>query len=155
MGAGPFHNINQLVPIGDISERQGLYRRPGDNQRIKILITHIIQLPIKTAQIGRLGVAWRIAGGRHQDHLDLQWRISEQPCKLDLSVLFLRHQIQQQQPQWTDILLCGGLLGDDVDGFGLERIKCWQIIWNTNWHNLFTGPTTDPLLSGPYTGFFQ
>ena len=72
MGPRPVHDLGQLIPVGDLLEGQPLDRRAGHDQRIKKLVTHILEPPVETAKIARLGMARGIARRRHQDQFDLQ-----------------------------------------------------------------------------------
>ena len=91
----PFHDLRQLLPIGNIFKRQLLDGGTGHDQRVKKVITHIIKATIIAPKIAGLGVTRRIAGCCHQDHLGLQRRVTKQARKLDFGILLLWHQIQQ------------------------------------------------------------
>ena len=91
----PVHDLGQLVPIGNLLERQPFDGRTGHNQRIEILVTHILKPAIEATKVARLCMARRIACRRHQDQLDLKRRVAEQAGKLDFRVLLLWHQVEK------------------------------------------------------------
>ena len=130
----PVHDLGQLFPIGDLFEGKPLDRRAGHDQRIEELILHILKAPVEAAQIGRLGMARRVARRGHQDQFDLQRRIAEQAGELDLRLLLFRHQVQQEQPQRPDILTKRLFLRHHIDLLGKQVFEGWQIVWHLDGH---------------------
>ena len=104
MGLGPVHDLTQLVPIGDLLERQMLDRGAGDDQPVEFLIPHLLEGAVEGFHMGGGGVACLVFRHADQMQVDLQWRGPDQPRKLGFGLDFLRHQVEQRNLQRPDIL---------------------------------------------------
>jgi hypothetical protein len=90
---------------------------------------------LKATQIARFRVSRRVARGRHQDHFYLQRGVAKKPGKLDFRVPFLWHQIEQQQAQWSDVLMHRLFLRHDINLLGMQCLEGWQIVWHFYGHS--------------------
>ena len=86
-------------------------RRAGDNEPVKFIATggNLGKGTVKTIHMRGGCVAGLMLTHSDQAQIDLQRGRADQTRKLNFGLNFLRHQIKQGNPQWSNILP-GGLI---------------------------------------------
>ena len=93
-------------------------------------------MDIELVDVALAGVR-RLVGLRHQEGaVHLQRCVGERAQKLELRVFLQRHQIQDQDLQWADVLGQRALFIHYEDIFLFKDRLCGQIILNANRHDL-------------------
>ena len=115
---GPIHDGAQLVPIIHVFEFDMFHRSTGDNKPVEVLILHLIEGAVKLRHVPAVGVCRSMGGGLQQHDIQLQGGIAQLAHQLCFGIDFRRHEIEDHQPQWTDILMRGTALAHNVYVFG-------------------------------------
>ena len=130
----PFHNGTQLVPIGNLFKLHLLHRSAGDNHSVKVLLANILKNLIEFEQVVGRGIFGGVGSGLQKLHIHLKRRIAEHTQQLAFGINFFRHQIENQNPQSTDVLRACAFFGHDKDVFLLKRVPCRKVVGNIDWH---------------------
>ena len=67
----PLKYLRQFRPVGHILERQPLDRCAGDDQRVKKLVSNIVEPAVEAPQIAWFCMPRCVGSRRHQDQFDL------------------------------------------------------------------------------------
>ena len=111
MSLGPVENLREFVPIGDVLERQGLNRRTGNDEAVKLAILNLIPGMVEGDEVILRRVARHMAADAHQSQLHLQRRRADKAGDLGFSLDLVRHQIEQRNPHRANILTrCDGFI---------------------------------------------
>ena len=134
MALRPVEDFHQFRPVIDLIKRHCFDRCTSDQDRVKELITNIIKPAIIAAQIPLFGIFGRIAGCCHQRQFNLQRRVAQQPRKLNFRFFLFRHQIEQQDTQWPDILTHRFIADDQIDVFFFQNGTGRKVMLNFDGH---------------------
>ena len=74
---GPFHDLQQLLPIVHLVEIQILHRSTGDDETVEIPSFDRLKCGIERFQVIFIRVLGLVAGGPQQFHLNLQRRVGQ------------------------------------------------------------------------------
>src|SRR6266498_2031098 len=91
-----------------------------------------------------------MSGGMKQRDFDLQRRIGKQPQQLCFRCDFGWHEIQDRNPQWTNILVNGALFVHNENIFLFERGPSGKGGWNFYRHgrsSMYTGKQVDKAIA--------
>ena len=113
-----------------------LHRRTGDDEAVEILVLNVLKGPVEGNHVLLGGILGLMGGHLNQEELHLQRGIAQQAGQLGFRGDLCGHEIQQADPQGTNLLgFCPGL-GHHKDVFPLQNASGWEIIGNTNGHFL-------------------
>ena len=94
VGAGPLHDLAQLVPIVHVSEIQVFYGGTGDDHTVVLTVFDLIKCRIEGGEMVGIGVLRHMAGGVQQLHLDLEGGVGQLAQQLSLRDDLGGHQVQ-------------------------------------------------------------
>ena len=121
-------------PVVHLLEFQPLHRRAGDDKAVEVLVAHRVEGGVEGLQVLGGRVLRVVARGLQKLHFNLQRRVRQLPQNLGLRGDLGGHEVQQQQPQRTNVLVHGAMLGHDEDVLVLQRRRGRQRIGNANGH---------------------
>ena len=121
MGLAPGHDLGQLLPVIHLFKRQLLHRRPGDDKPVVPLLPQLGEGPVKVEEVLRRGVPGLMAGNLHQLDIHLEGGVAQQPQQLGFCLDFFWHQVQDSNPQRTDVLPGGPVLPHNKDVLLLQH----------------------------------
>ena len=104
MGLGPFHDFRKLRPVLYLLERKLLDRCAGDDQAVEVLLLHLIQGHIELIEMRGVGVLRLVGRHGHKGDLRLNRKVRQHTENIKLCILLQRHQVQNRDPQWSDLL---------------------------------------------------
>ena len=134
IGLAPVKDPAQLVPIGDLLERQGFHRRASDDQSVKPKRANIFPVDIEGEEMVRRCIAGNVIAHLDQGQFDLKRACTEQASKLGFCPDFVGHQIEQTDPQRAHILAdCIGF-AHHHHAFLFKRGNGGQIVRNPDRH---------------------
>ena len=134
VGAGPVHNLAQLVPIVHLLKLQVLHRRAGDNHAVELLVPHLVKGGVEGLQMGDVGVLGGVAPGLEQLDVDLEGGVGQLAQQLGLGDDFGGHQVEDEQVQGADVLVQGAALRHDKDILALQHAGGGEGVGNPNGH---------------------
>ena len=134
VGLGPVHDLPQLVPIGDLFERQMFDGCAGDDQTVEFLVLHVLKGPVEFLHMGGGRMTRLVFGHADQGQIDLQRRRADQPGKLSFGRDLHRHQVQQANPQRTDVLMRGRIFRQNHHAFVVEHVIGGQVAGQGDGH---------------------
>ena len=134
VGLRPLHDLAEFRPVVHFFEFQPLHRRPGDDKAVEVLVAHRVEGGVEGLQMLGGRVLRVVARRLQQLHFNLQRRVRQLPQNLGLRGDLGGHEVQQQQPQRTNVLVHGAMLGHDEDVLVLQRRRGRQRIGNANGH---------------------
>ena len=101
----PFHDFHHLFPVVNFFKLHIFHRSSCDNHTVKFLILYLVKYYIKFVQMACRSILRLMAAHHHKSHVNLKRSIGEGTQKLQLCLFFQRHQIQNQDLNWADILM--------------------------------------------------
>lgn len=120
MRAAPVHNFDQLVPVFHFLKGHSLDGSASDNQAIILIFPDVIEGLVKGKQM-ILGCVFGMIGlCLDQVDFNLDRRIGQAAQNLRFCYNFERHQIEQRNPQRTDVLRGGAVLSHNEYVFAFQ-----------------------------------
>ncbi|MPL90534.1 hypothetical protein SDC9_36586 [bioreactor metagenome] len=128
MALRPVEDPADLVPVGHVLKRDLLDRGAGDDQAVEFLAGRLdlLERAIEGLHVLGRGVLRLMRGDPDQLKVDLQRRRADQPGELVLGLDLLRHQVQQANAQWPDILRGGPPGRHHHHAFPRQDLECGE-----------------------------
>jgi hypothetical protein len=134
VGAGPVHDLTQLVPVVHLLELQVLHRGAGDNHAVELLLPHLVKGGVKGLEMGCVRVLGGVAPGLKELDIDLERRIRQLAQQLGLGDDLGGHQVEDEQVQGADVLMQGAALRHDEDILALQHAGGGERVGNSDGH---------------------
>ena len=123
----PAHDFRQFLPVVYFFKRHLFNWCSGNDHSIKFTFLYVCKCFIKFIKMTEGSILRLMALHSHKSHINLQWCVGKRTQKLQFCLLFQRHQIQDQNLDWTDILMHGTFFIHHKYIFSLKDLLYWQI----------------------------
>ena len=120
--AGLVHEVDQVIPVINLLEREFLDRSPGDYHAVELLVLDVLETGIELLQMRKILHLAVVRLHHYQNQVDLKRSVCQHAHQLDLSGLERRHQIQDTYLQRTDLLLTASGVGHDEHTLSPELV---------------------------------
>ena len=134
MGFAPFHHLAQLLPMVHRFKGHLLHRRAGDDHTIKPFPPNFLKGLIELQEVLLGGVFGFMGAYLEQLHLHLQGGVAEHPEELGFGFYLFRHQVEQNNPQRSYVLMGGAVLVYGKYMFLTEQVNRGQSVRYGNGH---------------------
>ena len=101
----PIKDFGNLIPISHLLEIHLFHRSTGNNHTIVLLVTHLVEIGIERFHVLYRRILGGMALDLHKGDLYLKRCIRKQPHQVCFCRNLQRHQVQNYNPQRTDVLL--------------------------------------------------
>src|SRR5574344_76196 len=128
MRTSPRKNLLDFIPIAYVFKGELLNRSTCDDQAVKLLATHFIEIAIEHHHMLYRRVFRRMTLEFHEADFHLQRRVGEQTHEICFCGTFQGHKIQNGYTQRTDVLCMSPGIAHHEDVFLLQQVYCWQSI---------------------------
>ena len=135
MRARPRHDLAELLPVVYVLEFELLDGRSGEDHTVVKAVLDLGKILVERLEVREGGIAGDVLH-LQKLHIDLQRRVREQAHELRLRLDLLGHQVQDEHPERSDILMLCAKLRHDKDIFLFESFISGQIFGNSDRHGV-------------------
>ena len=131
----PVEHLLQFRPVRHRLEIHLLQRRTRHDEAVVLLAAHLLKVTVERHHVLHRRVLAGVAPNLHKLDFHLQRRVRQDADKVRLRRNLDRHEVQNRQPQRTDILSVRPRRIHHKDILAFQQFDGRQPVWQCEWHS--------------------